>query len=70
MILRDPTKRDVAAELTTAHPSSSYGRAVVLVDGEGCGPCDLPGWTIVAASAEELEGLRAAGFELASGTPS
>ena len=42
------------AELSTEHSASSYGQAVVVIDGEACDPIGLQ---VVRATAEELEML-------------
>lgn len=64
MLLKSPANEVLPADVTTSHPASSYGRPVVVVGGQGCGPEDLPGWTVVQASGQELHDLRRAGYEL------
>ena len=64
MKLQDDTGRTREATLTTNHAASSYGRPVLVVDGQAYGPVDLAlnGLRVVAADPAEAERLRWAGF--------
>lgn len=52
------------AEITKEHPASSYGRAVLLIEGEPVGTAEaaLAGYKIVKATKKEKEMLAAAGY--------
>jgi DNA-binding XRE family transcriptional regulator len=55
------------AELTTEHAASSYGRPVLVIDGEAYSPFDVAvsDIYIAVASQREREALAAAGYRLA-----
>lgn len=60
---------DTAAVLTDEHPTSSYGMAVLVKDGQAYGPADLPGVTIhlgntEASGAALIEPAKAAGWNV------
>lgn len=52
------------AELSTDHVTSSYGQAVLLVNGEPVGTLEavLGQYEIISATAEEVEALERAGY--------
>ena len=55
------------AELTTEHAASSYGRPVLVIDGEAYSPFDVAvsDIYIAVASQREREALAAAGYRVA-----
>jgi DNA-binding XRE family transcriptional regulator len=55
------------AELTTEHAASSYGRPVLVIEGEAFSPLDVVanGLCLAVASKAEREALAAAGYRLA-----
>jgi hypothetical protein len=62
MRVRDLSGTVRTARLSRNSASSSYGQAVLMVDGEAHGWFDVAGWSIVQASKKEREGLKSAGF--------
>lgn len=50
--------------LTTGHAASSYGQAVLLIEGDpvGCLEVALGQYEIISATAEEVEALEQAGY--------
>lgn len=65
MLLRNQDGSTVEATWTTDHPSSSYGRKVlVLEDGTALGPADLlvNGLVIIDAGIRDMNELHAAGY--------
>jgi len=56
------------AEITTEHSASSYGRLVLVIDGEPVGALDamLAGYEILEATHEECEALILGGYTLSA----
>lgn len=54
------------ADLTTEHAASSYGRPVLVIDGEAYGPFDIlaNGMYLAEASKRERQALADAGYQL------
>ncbi|MBU1208998.1 MAG: hypothetical protein KKH04_19095 [Proteobacteria bacterium] len=52
------------ATISTEHPSSSYGQAVLLIEGEPVGVLEasLGQYEIITATGEEVEALERAGY--------
>jgi len=64
MKLMDLSGKVRSGKLTTDHPASSYGRAVLVIGREAYGTLDVLGWEIVAATEVDLEALKKAGYAL------
>ena len=64
MKLEDLSGKVRSGKLTTDHPSSSYGQAVLVVGKEALGTLDVLGWTLIEATEKDRLALQRAGYVL------
>lgn len=64
MRVRDLSGTVRTARLSRNSASSSYGQAVLMVDGEAHGWFDVAGWSIVQATDRDRSKLEQAGYHL------
>lgn len=62
MIIRDRDGGQLEADVTTEHAASSYGLAVLVVNGEALGTVEAGEVDVVEATGEEVFGLIRAGY--------
>ena len=62
MTLRDTSRNLVQGQVTTKHPASNFGLAVLVVDGHAVDPSKAGRYEVVEATAEELFALQTAGY--------